>query len=328
MDKRFQTALLINAVVAVGSPAIAKAEVYQCVGADGTKVFSDQPCDDGLKSPYECGPGPNGVRTFKDKGCSEPAVVSPAPSRIATLPASSQKPAEQVASTANTSASPRPDPLKPMRAAVTNELTQLFTQFWWVVALLIVLGLIRLPFVKGYLGELLVRVVLRIGLPKSEYTVFNNLTLRASDGTTQIDHLVISRFGLFVIETKTMKGWIFGRANEATWTQQIYRSKHRFQNPIRQNHRHMKVLEELLGVPMSHQRSLIAFVGSAEFKTGRPAEVVSASGLLPAIKSIQWDVFSNTETQAIAQRVAALRMKPGRATNRLHVADLERRHRH
>ena len=47
-------------------------------------------------------------------------------------------------------------------------------------------------------------------LPADEYFVLNDLMVTDARGiTTQIDHVVISRFGLFVIETKCYKGWIF-----------------------------------------------------------------------------------------------------------------------
>lgn len=47
-------------------------------------------------------------------------------------------------------------------------------------------------------------------LPKSTYTPFHDVTLPTPDGTTQIDHIFVSRFGVFVVETKNMGGWIFG----------------------------------------------------------------------------------------------------------------------
>ncbi len=52
---------------------------------------------------------------------------------------------------------------------------------------------------------------------------------------TQLDHVVVSRFGVFVIETKNYRGWIFGSEKQPQWTQQIYRQKNRFQNPLHQN---------------------------------------------------------------------------------------------
>ena len=69
-----------------------------------------------------------------------------------------------------------------------------------------------------------------------DYHLLNHVTLRLEDGTTQIDHVLVSRFGIFVIETKDYKGWIFAGAGDRYWTQVLYRTKFRFQNPLRQNH--------------------------------------------------------------------------------------------
>ena len=46
-------------------------------------------------------------------------------------------------------------------------------------------------------------------LPK-EYIILNDIMLPTQYGTTQIDHIVVSPYGIFVIETKNYKGWIFG----------------------------------------------------------------------------------------------------------------------
>ena len=64
--------------------------------------------------------------------------------------------------------------------------------------------------IKGAIGE--ETVAFRLArLPKSEYKVINDLVLSSVSRTSQIDHLIISDYGLFVIETKNIKGWIFGR---------------------------------------------------------------------------------------------------------------------
>lgn len=47
-------------------------------------------------------------------------------------------------------------------------------------------------------------------LPASIYRSFHDLMLPTRDGMTQIDHVSVSRSGVFVVETKNMGGWIFG----------------------------------------------------------------------------------------------------------------------
>lgn len=81
-----------------------------------------------------------------------------------------------------------------------------------LLILFLVLGvLLRLfePRIKGYLGE--AAVASRLGkLPQEHYRVFNDIMLQTKRGTTQIDHIVVSIYGIFVIETKNYKGWITG----------------------------------------------------------------------------------------------------------------------
>ena len=51
----------------------------------------------------------------------------------------------------------------------------------------------------------------------SEYVDLNNVTIRTRRGTTQIDHVIVSRYGVFVVETKNMSGWIFGTSAPGGW---------------------------------------------------------------------------------------------------------------
>lgn len=107
---------------------------------------------------------------------------------------------------------------------------------------------IAAPRIIGRMGE---KGVIRLlnKLDNKYYTIINDLLLH-SDGntyTTQIDHVVISEFGIFCIETKGHKGWILGNARQKFWTQVNYKNKTKFYNPLRQNYAHTKTLENLLG---------------------------------------------------------------------------------
>ena len=94
---------------------------------------------------------------------------------------------------------------------------------------------------KGKAGEKAVARRLK-QLPEEEYKVINDLMLPTTYGTTQIDHVVISRFGVFVIETKNYRGFIYGGENAEKWTQNIWGNKYSMLNPIRQNNTHVKAL--------------------------------------------------------------------------------------
>ena len=119
---------------------------------------------------------------------------------------------------------------------------------------------------RGAIGES--RVANRLKkLPRADYYVLHDLLLRTSAGTSQIDHLVVSPYGLFVIETKNYRGWIHGHENSEYWTQSIYRYKQKFRNPIKQNWSHLYALKELLADtgPIPYF-PIVVFAGSAELK--------------------------------------------------------------
>jgi len=195
----------------------------------------------------------------------------------------------------------------------------------WTLSLLVISILTRLaitPFGKGWLGERFVAFLLKIYLPKKIYRVFHNVTLPTEDGTTQIDHIVISPFGVFCIETKNMTGWIFGSERQATWTQQIYRSRTNFQNPLRQNYKHTETLRTQLDLPKESVHSVVVFVGNSTFKTIMPANVGSTKICLSYIRSKNVPLFNSFEVDRMFEAIQLGRLEPTRATHRLHVSNL------
>ncbi|MCD4866625.1 nuclease-related domain-containing protein [Pseudomonas sp. PLB05] len=196
---------------------------------------------------------------------------------------------------------------------------------FWLLPLAFVIGLLKSPWVKGYLGELLVRLFAHWQLDKQTYRRLHNVTLPTLDGTTQIDHVFLSRYGIFVVETKNLSGWIFGSERQAQWTQKLYRHTFKFQNPLRQNYKHLKALEAALGINPEHLHSVITFVGGSTFKTKMPANVIQGVGFIRYIKSFQQAVFKEAEVDAMLQALQNGRRAPTLATHREHVQNLKRR---
>jgi hypothetical protein len=63
--------------------------------------------------------------------------------------------------------------------------------------------------IKGWIDEAQVTIAKKIFLDKEFYTDVNNVTIPSTNGTTQIDHIIVSPYGIFVVETKNMDGWIY-----------------------------------------------------------------------------------------------------------------------
>ncbi len=202
----------------------------------------------------------------------------------------------------------------------------LMTTLTWLIPLLLMAAILRSPWGKGHVGEFWVRLMLRWRLDKNTYVQLHDVTLNTPDGTTQIDHVVVSRFGIFAIETKNMQGWIFGSGWQAEWTQKIYKRTFRFQNPLRQNYKHTQALQTLLQVPPESIHSVIVFVGNSTFKTAMPAYVTYARGCTDFILSFNRPIFDNQQVQDLALELRARRLARTWATRQAHVQQLQQRH--
>ncbi len=161
----------------------------------------------------------------------------------------------------------------------------------------------KLPVWIGRSGERFVSRKLH-QLDPTHYVILNDLML-PSDGNstaTQIDHVVISNFGIFCIETKSYKGWIFGNANQEFWAQVIYRFKDRFYNPLRQNFAHIKAIENLLGTQRikSSIISLVAFPDADKLKISGTDSVGCARDIVRKIESYTTVLYTDSERDEIS----------------------------
>lgn len=84
-------------------------------------------------------------------------------------------------------------------------------------------------------------------LKKKDYIVINDLMLPTTNGrTSQIDHVVVSSRGIFVIETKNHAGRISGGEHAQYWQQHLSTQSRTFYNPILQNRSHLRAIRRLL----------------------------------------------------------------------------------
>lgn len=166
--------------------------------------------------------------------------------------------------------------------------------FALIFGIILVAGIVKLfrPQLKGWFGETLLHKHLQLHLDKKLYIVLHDIMLPTDDGTTtQIDHIIVSRWGVFVIETKTYSGWIYGDEYEPQWTVVHFKRKDRFQNPLRQNYKHIATLSERLGISKEYFKTVIAFSGESKFKTEMAPEVMKFGDVADYIKNQSKDIL-------------------------------------
>lgn len=190
-----------------------------------------------------------------------------------------------------------------------------------VLLLLVAVTSLRPIRSKGQSGERRVRAAIRRGLPRNTYHSLHDLTLPTWDGTTQVDHVVVSTFGVFVIETKNLTGWIFGDEISRKWSQSIYAERYQFRNPLHQNYKHVKAVEELLGFGPECLHSVVAFAGDSEFKTIMPPNVLERAELARYIRSKTDILLTEQQVDDAVRKLKKSRIS-GFGTRRRHIRNL------
>lgn len=189
---------------------------------------------------------------------------------------------------------------------------------------LFAIGAIWLAFnkakIKGKVGEFEVSAILAT-LSKDHYVVFNNITLPSKYGTTQIDHVVVSIYGIFVIETKNYKGLIYGGENAETWTKNMWGNKYEFRNPLKQNYGHVKTLQQLLQLPMSCFEPIVVFSNSADISVQTDKTVITLFHLRGAITRHKTILFSQEHVEDFCNKIRQATIEE-KGTDRRHVQNV------
>ncbi|MDD3795304.1 MAG: nuclease-related domain-containing protein [Lachnospiraceae bacterium] len=175
---------------------------------------------------------------------------------------------------------------------------------------------------KGQEGEAAVAQIL-FGLPDRKYIVFHDVMLHRENRTSQIDHVVISRYGIFVIETKNYSGYIRGKDKWEEWIQFAGRKKYFFRNPVRQNYGHIKALQELLDFPDKVFYSIIVFPDTTRLNVRSRKAIIPMSRLRRYIRFRWWRRLSKKEREEAAEQLR-LHNDSSRAARKEHVREVKK----
>lgn len=99
------------------------------------------------------------------------------------------------------------------------------------------------------------------------------------------DVVVVSRCGIFVIDTVHRPGKISGTRVQARWAERRWWRTLRFDNPVHANALRIEALGGLLGLPISRFHGYVAVSGPARLQGGLPDNLVTVPQLLARIRS-------------------------------------------
>lgn len=183
----------------------------------------------------------------------------------------------------------------------------------WQILLIVVVGALCLFYLyikilsKGGAGEFVVKLVL-VFLNKNKYKKLHNITIQDNNKTIQIDHLVISKYGVFVIETKNYSGTIYGNETANHFYKYNHQKKYEFYNPIKQNYGHIFALKNVLGD--YKYVSAVVFSGLAtKLKVESKSYVGYIGDLSRYIKSFKEEIYTKEQITEIRNKLKSLSLK-------------------
>lgn len=172
-------------------------------------------------------------------------------------------------------------------------LTIVFLLTYWYV---------RYRFQKGAVGEREVKRTIHRNIRQTKY-IINNLIIKNGDKTAELDHVLITNNGIFVIETKNLSGQVYGTENRREWTQVLSygKAKYPFYNPIMQNNTHITALKRLLKLK-DGVYSIVVFP-RAVLMNKLPDYVGGLNNMIKEINRKYEILFSDEEIKNIYQKL-------------------------
>lgn len=205
-----------------------------------------------------------------------------------------------------------------------------------IVAFVVVKEYKNAPTTKGKAGELRVHNILS-QLPEG-YFVFDDVVLETNGGTTQIDHVVVSKYGVFAIETKNYRGEIYGNDDRQEWKQIIvtdvtyrkkwwktysYVTKNFFYNPVKQSVSHANAIKKVLkDWPNLMVVPIVVFAGSAVLQNvSTNHHVIYGEQLLATILSYNYPCLSDADLNRVVSCMSQRNIRE-QIDDRTHVSNV------
>lgn len=141
-------------------------------------------------------------------------------------------------------------------------------------------------------------------LNPATYRPFHDVALQAREGAVHIDHVLVSPFGVFVIESMDERGEIAGKAFDPDWTRTFRGETVKFPNPLRPNFNRKLALGNLVGIGEDKLFSVIAFTDEARFAHPMPDNVTRGKGLADYVASRNTPILTASDIETVTARIA------------------------
>lgn len=181
---------------------------------------------------------------------------------------------------------------------------------------------------EGAWGEKCLAALLKNRADKA--VIFQNVYVPSTDGTAELDIVLIGGTGLYIFESKAYGGQIYGRPEQLNWVQQLGGGRNLFYNPVRQNENHRRKLAKALKIAPENILSFIVFENRADLSNVYPTKdnsfvVCNRRKLIKNLVKIidtRNLVFTLAEIEQICQKLTVW-SDAGRRTKKRHIKQVQ-----
>lgn len=194
-----------------------------------------------------------------------------------------------------------------------------------VLAILVFAVVWNLPINKGKRGEKRVARILNKVAENNNGYVINDLIIPGNnESTSQIDHILFTRRGIFVVETKNYAGRLYGTVKQRNWTQVLAygNTKNSMYNPLMQNQTHIYNLEKIIGNDVECHSFVVILRANLDYLEARD-EVYTPRELKDTIREeVKNEIYKQDQIEEAYEKVNVYKLNPI-VTNKEHVKNIK-----
>ncbi len=180
----------------------------------------------------------------------------------------------------------------------------------WIIPLVLLIIFFSSPRFRGDIAETRVRRLLQTGLERSRYTVFHGLIIPSGGGTRRIPHLVVSRMGVFVIDSCYTPGGVSGTDVQARWKRRGIWGTRLFDNPVHRNALQLDAVQRILDYPRPVFHPIVVLVGHRGFRKRPPVNVMGPESLLLFMRKKTHHLLTSEQADRAVHRLQEKEVRP------------------
>lgn len=200
-----------------------------------------------------------------------------------------------------------------------------FSQHWhlaWMIPAVMLIAYMGSPRHGGRMAFRRVKSVLEQSLDRRRFTQFHGIIVPTGGGTEALDHVLVSRHGVFVIVSEHRPGSLKGGESQERWTQKRFGRVRRWPNPLYRAKLQMETLQKILAIPRDRFHLVVALSGQDKVPADLPRQVLAVDRLVPFLESQAEQRLTPEQADRAVKALGESRLGAAKTMSRTAIARL------